>query len=74
VKRSRADIIKDMTPDYTCPTVNPVIDFLAKCGCDDHIERLKLYQRQNGDLRAAIKMAVRYIRELESEVRRLENA
>jgi hypothetical protein len=59
--------LKARLPDYTCPTINKVYDFLRACRADDLCAVLDEIRRDNGDLRAVAKDAIRELRKLEDQ-------
>lgn len=66
--------LKARLPDYTCPTIDKVYDFLRKCGAGDLCAVLDDIRRDNGDLRAVAKDAIREVKRLEKIIRDAEDS
>lgn len=64
----RWKVLKHMTPDYTCPKIDRVREFLEKdCIAPPEIlELLESIRRDNGDLREVAKQAVRELKKWET--------
>ena len=56
-------VLQHQVPDYTCPDIDVVQDFLKGCIAPPEVmEVLELVRRDNGDLREIAKQAIRELK------------